>query len=304
MIDGGSPLVQWSSYSIALTELLTKEDDEPNFYASSQKILGVEWTPDTDEFAFHSISFSSDLIVTKRVLLSLIARVFDPLGFLSPFVMTLKILFQPVWQKGLDWDCELVSDAACSWGVHGAQSAERTPELEDPAPLFAFCLAWTHWKSPSSHHVRCFGESIRLCVAYLRTTETGEASFVMSRTRVAPLKRLTVPKLELMGALLACRVLKTVCKAWPFDEHEYALLFTCAVVRAVHLELTSSLSIPEFCLPFVDFVLDMVGLVLSTLIMPLLSKVLMCAWLSCLLQILLNGGSSLLVRKIGLPVLQ
>lgn len=63
-----------------------------------------------DYFTFDGsdLPVDSDLVVTKRSLLSVIARWFDPLGFMCPFVISAKILFQSVWCLGLDWDCELL----------------------------------------------------------------------------------------------------------------------------------------------------------------------------------------------------
>ena len=49
---------------------------------------------------------------TKRVVLSFVARLFDPLGFLVPFVMTVKVLFQRLWLNGLEWDDPIPSDEA------------------------------------------------------------------------------------------------------------------------------------------------------------------------------------------------
>ena len=50
------------------------------------------------------MSIPDGSIVTKRVVLSFIARLFDPLGFVTPFVMLAKCLFQDIWKQGLTWD--------------------------------------------------------------------------------------------------------------------------------------------------------------------------------------------------------
>ena len=72
---------------------------EPSDYV---KVLGMGWRSADDHFAFEGFDFGSDLRISKRVVLSLIARMFDPLGFLNPFVVFLKVLFQELWKKGLD----------------------------------------------------------------------------------------------------------------------------------------------------------------------------------------------------------
>ena len=73
----------------------------------NMKVLGLRWCPEEDCYLFDGLSVEPGLIATKRVVLSLIARLYDPLGFLGPFVLRLKSLFQDVWRLGLDWDAEL-----------------------------------------------------------------------------------------------------------------------------------------------------------------------------------------------------
>lgn len=51
-----------------------------------------------------------DIMYTKRTVLSFLARVFDPFGFISPFLMFPKIFFQDTWMLGLDWDDEIPRD--------------------------------------------------------------------------------------------------------------------------------------------------------------------------------------------------
>ena len=68
------------------------------------KVLGIVWRAKEHDFSFEGLEVDSDLCITKRVVLSLIARLFDPLGFLSPYVIGLKCLFQDLWRLGLTWD--------------------------------------------------------------------------------------------------------------------------------------------------------------------------------------------------------
>ncbi|GIY14559.1 reverse transcriptase [Caerostris darwini] len=52
---------------------------------------------------------------TKRSVLSMAAKVFDPVGFLSPFVARIKSLMQEIWERGLDWDSKLPEDLESKW---------------------------------------------------------------------------------------------------------------------------------------------------------------------------------------------
>ena len=84
----------------------------------SSRILGVMWDHVTDTFQFdftHLGSYVSSVPITKRSVLKLTAKIFDPLGFVSPFVIQLKILFQLLCQDKLDWDIELSGELLKRW---------------------------------------------------------------------------------------------------------------------------------------------------------------------------------------------
>jgi Pao retrotransposon peptidase len=68
----------------------------------SIKTLGIKWNPTTDNFLFKiSMNESSN---TKRQVLSEIARIYDPLVWLEPIIITAKLLMQDIWKEELSWD--------------------------------------------------------------------------------------------------------------------------------------------------------------------------------------------------------
>lgn len=73
-----------------------------------ERALGVGWDIQRDHFTF-TIKQRKPAH-TRRQLLSIIAFLFDPLGFLAPFVVRAKILLQKVWQLGMTWDDPLPLD--------------------------------------------------------------------------------------------------------------------------------------------------------------------------------------------------
>ena len=77
------------------------------FESQYVKVLGISWDPEKDQFTFKTAELPSPVKCTKRVVLSLIARVFDPLGFVLPVTVSARFLFQDVWRLGLEWDEEL-----------------------------------------------------------------------------------------------------------------------------------------------------------------------------------------------------
>ncbi|XP_067017985.1 uncharacterized protein [Acropora muricata] len=77
------------------------------------KVLGVTWNHDTDELRIDlsdTVKFSENLSVTKRTVLKVTARVYDPLGWISPILIEMKLLFQKLYQSKEDWDEELSPD--------------------------------------------------------------------------------------------------------------------------------------------------------------------------------------------------
>ncbi|GIY43626.1 reverse transcriptase [Caerostris darwini] len=68
------------------------------------KTLGILWHPASDVFSFKVNSLSFEGALTKRTLLSTIAKTFDPLGWLSPITIQSKLLMQKLWKYQLQWD--------------------------------------------------------------------------------------------------------------------------------------------------------------------------------------------------------
>ena len=68
------------------------------------KVLGLSWNTKDDSFVFKTLPLLETCLFTKRLLLSTTARLFDPIGFLNPYSISLKILFQEAWRCGFGWD--------------------------------------------------------------------------------------------------------------------------------------------------------------------------------------------------------
>ena len=58
------------------------------------------------------VQLPPEYISTKRGIVSVTARSFDVLGWLAPFLLKMKVLFQGLWQKKVDWDEPLEEDLA------------------------------------------------------------------------------------------------------------------------------------------------------------------------------------------------
>ena len=77
------------------------------------KTLGILWRAKEDIVSFPSNPPEENQIITKRSFLRTIATLFDPLGFLAPFIIRAKVVMQEIWRKGFGWDDELESIVGC-----------------------------------------------------------------------------------------------------------------------------------------------------------------------------------------------
>ena len=210
MKQAGMTLSKWTSNSKEVGELLNKSFGDRTLDVNSHKVLGMHWDSSEDCLGFDGVVVSLDLCVTKRVILSVIAQLFDPFGLLTPFIMVAKGLFQTCWRLGLGWD-EVVSDELrqrfLSW-VCGLSAVRE----------WKIFRSYTsgRWNDVSIFQLHAFGDASErgygACV-YLRVLKKEGSwcsSLVFSKARVAPLKPLTLPRLELLAALMCARLLEFV----------------------------------------------------------------------------------------------
>lgn len=122
MAAAGMDLCKWMTNSPELKERWPENfmdcTAEPESHGSVLKVLGFVWRPVTDDFVFDLRGLFAILREqenTKRSVLQSSARIFDPLGFLTPVTIRIMCLFQEMWERGLKWDEELPPDLARKW---------------------------------------------------------------------------------------------------------------------------------------------------------------------------------------------
>ena len=167
--------------------------------APIQRTLGIRWNIREDSFTF--ICQPKEVSMTKRRIVSLVSSIFDPIGYISPFTVRAKFIIQELWQSGLDWDDPLPEEA----------EEKCRPWLAELNHLRSFRLSRHHPDFTSQAkeiEIHMFSDASELgfgAVGYLRyQTDSGvRVSFLASKTHVAPLKVISIPRLELQGAVLA-----------------------------------------------------------------------------------------------------
>lgn len=173
------------------------------------KTLGLEWNLRLDCFRIAPSDFTLTSVITKRTLVSNIAKVYDILGWFAPVIIQLKILLQRVWETQIGWDDIVPKEIGDSW----ERWKRELPLLADVHVRRCYFPSDAHIISTQLH---CFSDASEVAysgVIYLRMTDTTgkvHVSLVMSKTKVAPIKRITLPRLELSGAYLLSKLLHHV----------------------------------------------------------------------------------------------
>ncbi|XP_021960711.1 uncharacterized protein LOC110856534 [Folsomia candida] len=223
-------LRKWSSNSPELLSTLPEDMRETqlplNFdVTATVGTLGLTWHPATDNFQY-KVTLTPRTVHTKRSVLSDISKIFDPLGLLAPIIVTAKIFMQKIWAHELGWDDALPDHLHEQW----MQYSNTLPDVENiriPRWLgFAYPPYDVAGKSTPSHaelHGFCdASENAFAAAIYLRTEHPDHGinvRLVASKSRVAPLKTSTIPRLELQGAVLLTELMVHLKKEYKMGGH-------------------------------------------------------------------------------------
>ncbi|XP_018374629.1 PREDICTED: uncharacterized protein LOC108768626 [Trachymyrmex cornetzi] len=182
------------------------------------RTLGLVWEPSADDFLF-TVNFHKR-IRTKRELLSEISKLFDPLGLLGPIVTLAKILMQETWKAEVDWDSQLPDDILHKWerfqGELSSSTFFRIPRRISSQPISQEVMLYGFCDASQDAYGACL---------YVQVCDEGEytARLLCSKSRVAPLKTISIPRLELCSALLLVRLFNQVKQTCKVDFRRVAV---------------------------------------------------------------------------------
>jgi len=176
----------------------------------ARRVLGIEWNVGDDTFYFKVDAAFHDS-VSKRVILSVVSAIFDPLGLIAPITVVGRLIFQDVTRLKLSWDEFVPVDILQRWNDWLQSLADlhflRVPRCIKPR-MFDDCIVQLHCFCDAS--LKAYGGC-----AYIRCVNKHgmiHTSLVMSKVRVAPLKYQTIPRLELQGAVLVAKMASMLLK--------------------------------------------------------------------------------------------
>lgn len=134
---------------------------------------------------------------------SIVSKVYDPVGFISPAIIPFKVFFQELCESKVEWDEPLPRALNLRWN-------KLLEGLKMEKPI---CIARCYTKR-SFEHCTLLGfcdasQKAYAAVVYLWDGEDS-CSLIASKTRIAPLLKQTVPRWELLGAVLLARLISSV----------------------------------------------------------------------------------------------
>lgn len=181
---------------------------------SSISTLGIQWHPAADVIGFKINLDSDSARWTKRSFLSAASRLYDPLGWVGPCIIVVKIMFQEMWKLNLDWDDELPVDLANRWNQIRI-SLHLLRDLRINRWIGTMCTSTIEVHGFCDASMSAFA-----AVVYVKVTTADNQttiSNICAKTRVAPVKVVSLPRLELCGAVLLVKLIGDVTRAmhWP-----------------------------------------------------------------------------------------
>ena len=168
--------------------------------------MGVEWNASTDHFRVKVTELPPIECMTKRSLVSDVTRTFDALSWYSPTIVKAKILLQMLWIEGVGWDDCVPTSILEEW----YKWRRELPLLTTYHIPRCYYPKEANIVSIQLHGFSDASERAYSGVVYIRMEDSNKivyTSLVASKTRVAPIKRVTIPRLELNGALILAQLL-------------------------------------------------------------------------------------------------
>lgn len=209
LAKGGFELRKWACNKSEVLQGVMEEEKEklvPFDTGEGLKVLGLYWDPAKDCFSYKVAEYDSKG-VTRRSVLSYISRIWDCMGLLSAVTVKAKIFLQRLWLEKRGWDEEIAPQLSNEW-LHFCSEM----------PLLRSLSVTRNIPLQAARTVRLVGfsdaaETAMAANVYMHLTYqdgSSEAFLIRSRTRLSPIRTVTIPRLELGAAVLLAKTIKTV----------------------------------------------------------------------------------------------
>nr|CAD2196659.1 unnamed protein product [Meloidogyne enterolobii] len=192
-------LREFLSHRRTIMEQIPEED---RLVKAKAQVLGIKWNTDDDSIA---LKFPKEdvNIITRRTVLSALASIYDPLGLINPCLLQVKLFFQRLWDNERTWDTPINTEETIEWQNIKQSWNDQIITLQRQAIV----------DNPTEWQLHVFSDASENAYAacvYLRSSNgpNVKATLIFARNRLRPKKAkssLTIPRMELLGALIAVR---------------------------------------------------------------------------------------------------
>ena len=200
---GGFKLDKWhSNHKDFMDDKTTKNISLDEGAVTSDLGIKLDQLEDTLLFSFNPKQGNTSS-VTKRIILSIASSLFDPLGLVSPIIITAKIILQELWLLKLAWDESVPQNLHFAW-INLLTDLSTLQSLSIPRYCLSTSIKGLELHGFCDSSIQAYG-----CCLYTRIEDTAgniSVQLLTSMSRVAPTKKKSLPKLELCGALTLARL--------------------------------------------------------------------------------------------------
>ena len=207
MAEAKMELRQW--------ECTENENSEVESYPFTS-VLGLKWNKKSDTLRCDVTPSKLPTKITKRVILSEVQKIFDPMGFICPVLLEPKMLLQRTWKNKEGWDEEQPEEVRQEF-INWYEHISCLNEIEIPRMATGGTCSRENWQL---HTFSDASQDAYAACTFLRTEYNNMVSvqLLQAKARVAPLKKATIPRLELLGCLIAARLGDSVKKALALEN--------------------------------------------------------------------------------------
>ena len=248
---GGFNLTKFVSNADEITSAMNPAESETssstikeicNGAEQSSHVLGLKWDHVKDTLVVsRGVDRPLDKAITQQTVLSFVSSVFDPVGLVAPYTVRARLLLKDIWKiSGQSWDDELPEDIRDKF-LEWHSGLPRLGQLTFPRCYFTEPVDQIelHMFGDSSQDVFCAVGFLR---ARLASSHKTQISFIFVKACVAPMKALSIPKLELQAALLATRLKDDILTA-PTVSISHVYMWTDSTTLLQWLNSTEKLPV-------------------------------------------------------------
>ena len=187
-------LREWNSNS---KEFLNSISEQDRVKETVTKVLGILWNTVKDQLIVKGSKPAE--FCTKREVLKNIATVFDPVGFFTPATLKGKLFLQDLWASKKEWDEKLDEEMLHKW-----------IKIQNEIELISM-VTIPRFIGNSNCQLLCFCDaSTKAYASVIYLSSNAGVNLLFTKSRVAPIKKLGTPRLELLAVLIGVRMLNFV----------------------------------------------------------------------------------------------